>query len=605
MCPVTNCETTKKDFFIVFSLEDQIRETIIKYSQQIKDYEKHIVDFDICDINRGLLAQAVMSREDCKFITLSANEDSAAAYRSTTKKPLYPLFLVVNNLPPHLRFDKNNLIIGALWFNTGKPDMALFHKNFIQQCQRLRNGIQVESEFYKIIVLQNCLDSVGRCEVFCSKQFNGKYGCTICLHPGKVIQNQVRYPYQKSKLRDDQSTRKLMMQVHNSEKGESVFGIKGLSVLTGIPDFDIIKGLPPDYMHMVNLGLTKLLWELLIEGDSDNKSQPYYIGNFKQLIEHRFQAIRLPSSFPRRIRNIVEHAKYKASEWETILFHCMYPCFNDLLPSKYMNHLMLLSTSVFLLLELKVSRITLLKCEKNLDRFVKEFETYYGFKNMVYNVHLSSHLVQSVRNLGSLWNSSLYPYENGNGMLIGFQTSKNNPVLQVSHKFLLNRLCHFTDVKNTLVKEWTSKLSGATRPEVEFSPNRKYILPENADVSTELKNIEFNEIGRYYYKGIRICTKDVCKNFKYDDSFISLNGQFMSIHRLLIDSNKNVYVLGMVLRTLKVFENMYLYETTLNLKLSCINDTLRLAVNVEIVDRENKDVIRKYISLCKAKTQTD
>lgn len=254
-------------------MEQQIRETVLKYSEQIKYYEKHVIDNDLRDINRGLLAQETMSRQEGKFITFSANEDSAAPYKSTTKKPLYPLFLTINNLPPRLRFDKNNLIIAALWFNIGKPDMALFHKNFIQQTRRLREGIEIGSEQYKVVVLQNCLDSVGRCEVLCSKQFNGKYGCTACLHPGKSVNNQIRYPYQPSKLRDDKLTRKLMLEVHNSETPKAVLGIKGLSVLTGIPDFDIIRGLPPDYMHLVNLGLMKLIWELLLH----EKKFPYQI----------------------------------------------------------------------------------------------------------------------------------------------------------------------------------------------------------------------------------------------------------------------------------------------------------------------------------------
>ncbi|XP_021701385.1 uncharacterized protein LOC110676718 [Aedes aegypti] len=604
-CPVTNCNAKEKDFFIAFSLEQQIRETVLKYSEQINNYEKNIIENDICDINRGTLAQATISREDGQFITLSANEDSAAPYKSTTKKPLYPLFLTVNNLPPQLRFDKNNLMLAALWFNTGKPDMALFHKHFIQQTRRLRKGIKIGSEHYKILVLQDCLDSVGRCEVFCSKQFNGTFGCTICLHSGKSINNQIRYPYQRSRLRDDSSTRKLMLEVHNSETQKPMLGIKGLSVLTGVPDFDIIRGLPPDYMHLVNLGLMKLIWELLLEGDAENKSKPHHIGKHKVLIEQRLQSIRLPSCFPRRIRSISEHAIFKASEWETLLFHCIYPCFNDLLPNKYMHHLMLLSSSIFQLLEFKISRITISSCEKKLDLFVKDFEKHYGTKNMVYNVHLTSHLAQTVRNLGALWNSSLYPYENGNSMLIGFQTSKNHPVLQVSQKFLLNRICRFGEVKNSLAKDWISKVWSPMHQKIEFSQHNLSILPDHVDVSTELKRVEFCDIGKYHYKGIRICSKDVCKNFKYDDSFIHVNGDFLNIDRLLIDKNKNAYVLGTILKTTKIFENMFMYELSNTQKLSSINNTLRLCVNVEIVmDGEPKDTL-KYVSLCKSKTQID
>lgn len=603
-CPITNCGAKKKDFFIVFPLEQQIRETVLKYSQQITDYEKHVNENDICDINKADVAQAIMAREGGKFITLSANEDSAAPFKSTTKKPLYPLFLTVNNLPPRLRFDKNNLIIAALWFNVGKPDMALFHKHFILQTQRLREGIKIGSEHYKIIILQDCLDSVGRCEVFCSKQFNGKFGCTVCLHPGKVINNQIRYPHQQSKLRDDKSTRKLMLQVHNSERQEPILGIKGLSVLTGIPDFDVIKGLPPDYMHLVNLGVMKLIWELLLEGDADNKSQPHHVGKYKVLLEQRLQSIRLPSSFPRRLRSISEYAKFKASEWETILLHCIYPCFIDLIPIKYINHLMLLSTSIFQLLEYKISRVTLSTCEKNLKLFVQNFEMLYGTKNMVYNIHLTSHLAQTVRNLGALWNTSLYPYENGNSMLIRFQTSKNHPVLQVSQKYLLNRVCHFSESHNSPIRDWISKVWTNVHHNVDFSDSNKFVLPHNVNINIEPRDIDFFEIGKYYHKGVKICSKYLCKNFRYDDSFVSLNGDFINIDHLLVDSNKNAYVLGTVLIATKIYENMYSYEISDIQVLRGINDSLRICVNVEICHKEDKR-ITKFISLCKSRTQID
>lgn len=604
VCPVESCDSTEKDFFVVFPLEPQIRETVMKYSQAIKEYEKLVAERDVCDINQGRLALSFTSREDVKFLTLSANEDGAAAFRSTTKKPLYPLFLTINNLPPKLRFDKNNLILGALWFNRGKPDMALFHKNFIQQAQELRDGIQIQTENYKILILQNCLDSVARCEVLCSKQFNGKYGCTICLHPGKVVNNQARYPYQKAEIRDDKTTRKIMWQMHDSESMEPIFGIKGLSVLTGIPDFDIIRGLPPDYMHLVNLGLMKLIWELLFEGDAENKSQPYHVGRNKGLVRERLQSIRLPSSFPRRIRDVKEYSKFKASEWETLLFHCIYPCLNDLLPKKYIDHVMVLSSSIFLLLEMKVSRNTITSCGNQLDRFVRDFEKYYGTKNMVYNVHLTTHLAETVRNLGALWNSSLYPYENGNGMLIGFQTSKNHPVLQVSNKYLLNRICHFSEVERELpVKHWISKLWNTSRHNVQFDQRTECILPDNIDPDGLLRETELCDIGKYCFKGVQICTKETCKKFKYDDSFVFINGMFLRINRLLLDSTENVYIIGEILITQKLYDNMYTYEYSAIQKLMALNDSMRVCVNVEI--SKDTDCISNYISICKARTQID
>ncbi|XP_055525023.1 uncharacterized protein LOC129718323 isoform X7 [Wyeomyia smithii] len=318
--------------------------------------------------------------------------------------------------------------------------MALFHKKIIIELQKLRNGMSVGTKLYNVVLLHCSLDSVARCELLCSKQFNGRYGCTMCLHPGELVNNQIRYPYQKAKLRQDVDTRKIMFEIQEPKSSQILHGIKGLSVLVGVPDFNIIDGLPVDYMHMALLGVTRTIWELLMENPGDSKNQPYYIGNKKKIIESRLLSIRLPSSFPRRPRRVEEYKKFKASEWETILLHILYPCLSDLLPKSYLNHIMLFATTIFQLLEFSIQEDTLTACEKNLIKFVKDFEKLYGKSYLLYNIHLSLHLVNSDRNLGALWNFSLFPYENGNGMLIGYHTSNNHPVLQLATKFFWIKL---------------------------------------------------------------------------------------------------------------------------------------------------------------------
>lgn len=479
-CPVENCGSIKKDFFITFPIEQQIRETFLKYSKEITEYEAAVITEDIRDISRGKLSQSIRMNDNFKYITLSANEDSAAAVKCSNKKPIYPLFLTLNNLPPKLRFNKNNLLLAALWFNPGKPNMALFHKNFVLQMQELRKGMLIEDEVYKVVLLQNCTDSVGRCELFCSKQYNGWYGCTFCLHPGKLVNKQIRYPYQKAKLREDNETRKIMFELAKCPSKEPVYGIKGICVLTGVPDFNIIIGLPPDYMHMGLIGITRILWELLMVGDGSNKQRTCYVGNQTSLVEDRLSSIRLPSSFPRNIRSVEEYLKFKASEWETLLFHCIYPIMHDLMPKQYLDMIMLFSTSIFELLQSQISDSTLLNCEKNLVKFVKEFQKTFGVENVVYNIHLATHLVESVRNLGALWNPSLFPYENGNGMLINFHTSNIHPVIQVASKFILNRICHHTQIaSNSATKNWIKNIWSSPRKNPAYNHKIKSVLPDD------------------------------------------------------------------------------------------------------------------------------
>ncbi|XP_065095789.1 uncharacterized protein LOC135717586 [Ochlerotatus camptorhynchus] len=252
-CPI--CESPENDFFLITSIEPQLRETFEKYQLEIEQYTKVIDRDGIADVNRGMIARRLLQNEPGKYLTLSINTDGAAPFRSTTRKPLYPIFVTLNNLPPAIRFQKNNLMVAGLWLSKGEPNPNLLFKYLCIELRKLQEGILIGGERYKVVLLQNCLDSVARCKVQCSKQFNGEHGCTLCLHPGETrsTRNGRCYPQKASKMRENIITRKQMDEVNST--GQESYGIMGKSVFTYIENFDIIAGYPVDYMHAVDLGI--------------------------------------------------------------------------------------------------------------------------------------------------------------------------------------------------------------------------------------------------------------------------------------------------------------------------------------------------------------
>lgn len=242
VCLIPECGGDKFDFFITIPIEQQIRETMIKYRKEITDYQKLVKDEGISDINQGKVVKQMCTKANGKTITLSVNTDGAAAYRWSINKPCYPIFITINNLPPRIRFDKNNLLLAAIWLNKGEPNIPLFFQEFCEEVNKLSKGITIESDIYIVLVAQNCLDSVARPKLQNSFQFNGKFGCSLCYHEGKIVNgNQVRYPFKASINRDHSETRQLMIEAHNS--GIPIKGIKGLSVFLSVPHFDVVKGI--------------------------------------------------------------------------------------------------------------------------------------------------------------------------------------------------------------------------------------------------------------------------------------------------------------------------------------------------------------------------
>ncbi|KAL3193933.1 hypothetical protein MRX96_000213 [Rhipicephalus microplus] len=112
------------------------------------------------------------------------------------------------------------------------------------------------------------VDSVERCEVMGMTQFNGKYGCAWCEHPGDVIakgNGHCRvYPVSTSaiKLRTNESFQHHAQKARRKQEQVSR-GIKATSVLTLLNHFDFPTGFVVDYMRAVCAGFVKattLLW---------------------------------------------------------------------------------------------------------------------------------------------------------------------------------------------------------------------------------------------------------------------------------------------------------------------------------------------------------
>lgn len=256
VCPIAECGGNKFDFFITLPIEQQLRETMIKYRKEIADYAKYVRNENISDINQGEVVKEIRAKIQGNVITLSVNTDGAAAYRWSINKPCYPIFVVVNNLPPRIRFDKNNLLMAGIWLSKGEPNIPLFFKEFCEETIKLSKNFSVESDVYNVVLVQNCLDSVARPKLQNSTQFNGKFGCSVCYHEGKLVKgNQIRYPSKASDNRNHAETRLLMIEAHNT--GTPIKGIKGLSVFLSVPHFDVVKGI---FLYHYAFDCTKFLF---------------------------------------------------------------------------------------------------------------------------------------------------------------------------------------------------------------------------------------------------------------------------------------------------------------------------------------------------------
>ena len=143
-------------------------------------------------------------------ISFMLNTDGAQLFSSSTIS-LWPIWLVINELPPQVRFSKKNVILAGIWFSRDKPTMTTYLAPVIAEINKLTSqGIQyyssiiIMSVIIVIIILSGfsvktadgvdrivrarlllcSVDLPARALVLNMKQFNGEYGCCYCKDKG-------------------------------------------------------------------------------------------------------------------------------------------------------------------------------------------------------------------------------------------------------------------------------------------------------------------------------------------------------------------------------------------------------------------------------------
>lgn len=375
--------------------------------------------------NSGILSQ--------KFnISLKVNTDGVAIFKSSSYH-LWPVYFQINELPPNKRTLSKYRILAGLWCGKKKPDMELMFKPIVSDLLileetghtfRLQDGSSIKSH---VIALSGHFDTPAKDDFLHKIHHNGKHGCSFCEDQGKSAKSGKGhthvYPYDTKtetgfgKARTCDSVRSNATNAITS--GKIVCGIKKPCAFLQLKYFDVVQGISVDYMHSVCLGVVKRL--LTIWFKAENKSSQAYVGDKIKEVDKRLLEMTPPNSVTRTPRSIEDHLKhYKASELKTWLLYYGPVCLRGILPDKFYDHFLYLSRGIYLLLSESITTEDLCESERCLQTFCFLTEELYGERYMTINFHLLLHTVESVRQLGPLWSSSCFSFEDYNGELGGY-----------------------------------------------------------------------------------------------------------------------------------------------------------------------------------------
>ena len=371
-------------------------------------------------------------------ISFIMNTDGAPVFKSS-KVSIWPVFLIINELPFHLRIAKENMIFAGLWFGEKKPLMTSFLKPIFNHLNELEDGIDVESPergkySLKAALIACTCDLPARSIVTNMIQYNGAYCCAKCMQKGETARTGTTtrgsvhvFSFNASDPKGPPRTEQSMLEnAHeaielrkNGNLDKHVVGIKGKSWFMTLSSFHLVDGVAIDYMHGLLLGVQKKLLQLWFTPEL--AKEPFNISKNVTVLDKRLLAISPPSAINRAPRHVSDSLKYwKASEFRSFLLFYGVPLLCGLLPQVYLQHFMLFSHAIFILLKDNITSEDLLMADNCLTEFVAKFQILYGLRYCTLNLHQLVHLVDQVRQLGALWTHACFTFEDKIRVILKF-----------------------------------------------------------------------------------------------------------------------------------------------------------------------------------------
>jgi len=278
----------KKKYFVSLSLHHQFKHLNVESFQRhlsykesrVKKVENALEDIlDGAGYKRSEDLGGILSCKD--NISYTFNTDGFKVTKSS-HLTAYPIFARINELPPALR-QKHTLLCG-LWVDQQEPIMNVFMQPFVDEANRLsttgvpfkKPGDIDEESFCKCVPTTLIADAIARSDLLNQVRPTGYYGCPFCTLRGIVPPgggSAVKFPclpypnIATPTRRTAESIQADMIAAARSNQNTN--GFLGPSALLNLRYFDVRRGISPDDLHPLYLGVAKFHMGLLLQAPPD------------------------------------------------------------------------------------------------------------------------------------------------------------------------------------------------------------------------------------------------------------------------------------------------------------------------------------------------
>ncbi len=365
-------------------------------------------------------------------ISFAFNTDGVAIFKSSPVS-MWPVYLLVNELPLKQRKSRHNIIMYGVWISPKKPAMWSFLKPLYEELKELEKGVQLqdytENYFTCCATLLSCTcDLPARCMVSNGSQFNGKHSCWYCHDEGSSFRTPAGgnchiFPFTKEDQRPEKRScnshsddvQAVVCKLQSGQTNPVVRGIKGPCWFMFLKHFDIINGFCIDYMHCICAGIVKGLLGRWFS--KEHKGEDYSAYGSLQEADRLLQQIKPNLSVSRVPRSLQDLVHWKSSEFRNFLFYWGVPVLQQILKTQYYLHFCLLVRAVYLLSREGVTSADLDIADACLVQFVDTGQFLYSPRILTMNVHMLLHLVDNVKANGPLFVNNCFAFEDFNGYI--------------------------------------------------------------------------------------------------------------------------------------------------------------------------------------------
>ncbi|KAE8746832.1 hypothetical protein FOCC_FOCC006470, partial [Frankliniella occidentalis] len=319
---------------------------------------------------------------------------------STSKRAAWPILCCVNELPLSIR--RKSVMMASLWFSSKKPNCNEYMKPFVAECLLLEEkGITFKNKGnvinMEVKVLIGISDTVARPMLRNSIQFNGMFGCGFCLHPGIRLQ-YLRGHVRSYSTRDRDYPRRTHTQLmrcatiaSNRQNGIPCKGIKGLSILSQLQNFNMVACLDLDLFHaLVNVSKRFAnLWFL-----KKFRGKQFNICSKFNEVNKRLLQITPTSNVSRAPRSMKDRSDFTGHEWFHWIIEYSLPVLKNPLPARFLNHWSLLVHGIALLMQNSIAMSEITYAGRYIKSFVTDVDILYGREHVTISMHLLPHSSQ-------------------------------------------------------------------------------------------------------------------------------------------------------------------------------------------------------------------